>query len=628
MTLKIDCTKIRILRLEHSINLLIVLLLFSLYVFLPSIDFLPFRRSPVTGKFIIFLLATLLIVCLFLGKLKVSDESFSIGRIDISILLLVVYITFNRYFFQPTYGFSIRFYELLGLLALYFVIKSLTPKHHSWLLIAAIIGANIQIIIGWLQLYGLIESNSSVLKVTGGFFNSGPYSGYLVAVFPIGLQFLKNGNFLIEDGKKYINIRKAIVHFAVVLNIIGCVTIIPALRSRAAFIVIFFTVGYIYRKNIQSFFEKNTKKRVVKVLLVLGAICCMITSIIFIYNFKKGSTEGRLLILKTTVEMLKDRPVMGFGYDRFHSNYMLYQSEYFEKHNNIKMALRAGNTAYAFNEPLQFSVENGILGLSILLLVLYFLIIRRGTLKENEPLYEMAMAGILSIIIFSLFSYPSKILPIKLVLILYVAILSANQASSFCNRFKPQNKSKSRSFYILLISLSISCLLFYKTLKLAKAYYVWNNSHENYLDKDFNLAVKGYRLIYPFFDTDGKFLTDYGLALYSAKDTYAAINILSNAKNYSNNSVIENVLGNCYKEIEDYKNAEICYQRSINMVPGSFRSHYLLLKMYSDNNQMENAVNVANRILNLKVTVPSETTFEIINGAKNFLKLQGVNYVD
>ena len=634
MTIKIDFTKIRILSLEHRINLLIVLLLISLYVFLPTIDFLPFRRSPVTGKFIVFLLATLIIVCFFLVNLKISDKPFSIDRLDISILLLIVYIILNKYFFQPIYGFSIRFYELLGLLALYFVIKSLRPKYHVWLLISAIIGADIQIIVGWLQMYGFVEPNSSVLKVTGGFFNSGPYSGYLVAVLPISFIFLKVykslgiSNALIGGGKKSINAQETIVHFFVVLNIIGCATIIPALKSRAAFITIFFTSFYIYRKEIWRFFKKNTRKKTFKLLLVMGAISCVTASTILLYNFKKSSSEGRLLILKIAVEMLTDRPILGFGHDRFRSSYMLYQSEYFEKHTDKTMALRAGNTAYALNAPLQFSVENGLLGFTVLLVVLYLLIDKSRNLAGNSQLNEIAITGILSVVIFSLFSYPSEILPIKLMLVLFVAIIFTQQVYSINKCLEAKNKSKPRSVYILLISLTTCSLIFYKTLELAEGYREWNNSHENYLNKDYKRAIKGYRLIYPLFDTDGTFLADYGIALYSSKDVNAAIGILSNAKKYSNNSVIETVLGNCYSEIEDYKNAEICYRRSINMVPGSFSSHYLLLKMYLDINQMEKALTVAKSILKLRVKVPSESTFGIINRAKNILNSQGVNYVD
>lgn len=630
MIVKVNRYKNSVLRSNCSVNRSIIALVMCLYIFLPSIDFLPFRYPTVTGKFMVFILATLIIVFLSLVRLLVFENSFTVGPIDISFLLLVGYITLNRYGFQTICGFSIRFYELLGLLALFFIIKSFKNKaHYYWLLIAAVLGADIQIIIGSLQLYGFIEPNSSILRVTGGFFNSGPYSGYLVVIIAIGLQLLKKdelfGNVKKSNNKKLVNIRRSVIRFIIFFNIIGCATIIPALRSRAAYITVFFVIAYVYRKKIRYLFKNTIRKRVVRYLLVLGIMGCMITLPIFMYNFKKGSSEGRVLILKITTEMFKDRPLLGFGYDRFRSNYMLYQSAYFERNIDKKGALRAGNTAYAFNGPLQFSVENGIFGLVILLLTVYVLTGRRGIARRNSQLSEIAKVGILSIFLFSLFSYPSEILPIKLLLVLFVSILSADLAATYRNNFKIKTNLGSKAKGFIMVCLLFCCFMFYKTLKLGKAYYVWHNSHKNYLDRDYNLALEGYTSVYPLFESDGKFLTDYGLVLYLTDNPSGAISMLIKAKDYINNSTIENTLGDCYFEIKDYKNAEISYRRAIRMVPGSFSSHYLLLKMYADSHQTAKAVSIAKTILKLTIKVPSEATQGIINEAQNFLKKEGIN---
>ena len=77
------------------------------------------------------------------------------------------------------------------------------------------------------------------------------------------------------------------------------------------------------------------------------------------YFYKKASADGRLLIWKVSLGIVKDEPLKGLGFDNFKSAYMRYQAEYFKRNTDLEEQNLADNVWYAFNEPLQLIVENG-----------------------------------------------------------------------------------------------------------------------------------------------------------------------------------------------------------------------------------------------------------------------------
>lgn len=89
----------------------------------------------------------------------------------------------------------------------------------------------------------------------------------------------------------------------------------------------------------------------------------MITFLFGIYQFKKESADGRLLIWKVSTHIIKDNPLFGVGFDRFKTHYMDAQATYFIENKDASEVMRADNNYYAFNELAQLTVENGIIGL-------------------------------------------------------------------------------------------------------------------------------------------------------------------------------------------------------------------------------------------------------------------------
>jgi len=597
---------------------IIIILIHVIFILIPSVDFLPYFNPTVSGKFITFLFLIEVATFLYFTRQLLNSNSLTISLVDILFTGIVVYITLNRYVFQSNYSFSIRYYELLGLFTLYLILSSSkTEKIFYSICLTAIVGADIQIIIGNLQLYGLVHSNNSFLKTSGSFFNSGPYAGYLASVFPVSLFFFKKNNAEIF-GSKIGKLVKVIVLF----NIIGTFSIVPVLMSRACFVSILFTIIIVYYKEISSFCRNLIKRKAIKFLFYLILTGCVVAGPIFLVSLKTESSKGRYLILKTTAGMVTDKPIFGFGFDRFRSNYMNYQAGYLKNHSDKNEATNADNTVYAFNEPLQFVVENGIVGFLLLVIFLYFLI--KNTDKKNE-LVRLALIGLFAIFIFSLFSYPSEILPIKIIVFLYLSILASYYRGDYgieLNLEKVRINSLIKNIVIwplLLVGTVLFYLIFTQTLKIEQAFFEWGQADLKYNEKDFSSSKVAYESSYPILEKNGDFLTNYGEIIFFLKDYKKGIEVLKQAKLYTDNTVLETTLGNCQRALKDYKDAERSYIAASDMKPSSYFNKFLLFKLYEEDAQTSKAITTAQELLKLRIKVQSEAVDAMRNEAKFFL---------
>ncbi|MCX8491202.1 MAG: O-antigen ligase family protein [Cyclobacteriaceae bacterium] len=130
-------------------------------------------------------------------------------------------------------------------------------------------------------------------------------------------------------------------------------------------------------------------ERVYQRLILIVASILLIAASIGIYFFKRDSADGRLLIWKVTSRMIMESPWAGHGHDRFAAKYMAYQADYFRQHQTEAEAFLADDTFYAFNDPLQFVSENGVIGLVLASVLLVVLFLTKGH-TDNEYLITIA----------------------------------------------------------------------------------------------------------------------------------------------------------------------------------------------------------------------------------------------
>ena len=211
-------------------------------------------------------------------------NAFSI--IDGLLLVLLAWITVNKFVLYQNRATSLEYYEWISLLGLYAIVRCVPVKWQAMLLLAICVSGAIQSIYGNLQLWGVHYSNHGLFKMTGSFFNPGPYAGFLCMVLPVALGvywkftpiesfrlFLKG---IISTGLKSFKfqvsslrlgaaelkckqsaewIKKLFVYgvrLIAGITIIVIILVLPAARSRAAWLGAIAGVGYLawYRYRV------------------------------------------------------------------------------------------------------------------------------------------------------------------------------------------------------------------------------------------------------------------------------------------------------------------------------------------------------------------------------------------
>jgi O-antigen ligase len=110
------------------------------------------------------------------------------------------------------------------------------------------------------------------------------------------------------------------------------------------------------------------------------------------YSFDLRANLARSQIWQANLDMIKDRPLLGWGY----GNYKRFRDAYYQRYPDVD------TTAHAHNNFLQMAVDAGLVGLAAFVF-LFWSILRMGWRayqrlpSETEPLRILALAGTLSI---------------------------------------------------------------------------------------------------------------------------------------------------------------------------------------------------------------------------------------
>ncbi|MGY6545610.1 MAG: O-antigen ligase family protein, partial [Cyclobacteriaceae bacterium] len=509
---------------------------------------------------------------------------------------------------QETASQSYRLFDLIGLVMFYLAVRIFFKKeNHFLLLVLLIIGAMIQLVYGQLQLYGVYPSLHSGFPLTGSFFNPGPYSGYLAAVFPaaLGIYLFVEKLLLLDEYKQL----QSILKYFALATCGGILLVLPAAQSRAAWLAVLISAVFLlyhryhWGNYLMGFIDRPVKKYIVAFLLAIVLIGLLGS----MYLLKKDSADGRVLIWKASWEMIKENPWAGLGFDRFKAGYMEAQAAYFQANPKDPSIYLADDVVYTFNEGLQLLAEQGIIGLLLVFLLILFLF-RIGKGKPCASL-RISQAGIISIMVFGMFSYPSHILPIKLSAVFYFAIAAGESDLIYTRRIKRPNPLIAWGLSLFLLSLTAFAGV--KLKGLYQASKDWKEALRLYNGGTNGTVIEKYQNAYPYFDKEGDFLTNYGKALSVQGGHKEAVITLERAKYYAGNTIIQRTLGDSYRALGLYKEAEEAYKLAVDMLPDRFYARYLLAKLYDETGEDDKLIPIARYLVEKEPKVPSNAVSEI-----------------
>lgn len=440
---------------------------------------------------------------------------------------------------------------------------------------------------GMLQLYGVQRSNNYLFPITGPFYNPGPYSGYLAMIFPISLSCLLQAKGCVRYG------------WFIPLSFMLC--ILPAGMSRSAWIALFVGCIWLLAVRNECFRKLNVYIKAhlrVAILYVSLLLCILFFILLSLFRLKSDSANGRLFIWKNTCEAVSSRPLLGYGAGSFPSVYGKMQSKHFASGNYTELEEKvAGSPDYAFNEYLQICIEGGFI-----LLFLFLTLVICGICRGVRNKEYAACSGLLSLLVFSLSSYPFQVPPFLISGVLLLAICVSGS-----NNILFRRRQRFPPFLLSAITLSgviLMSTLLYKIPEISKRWESICSLYERGLFKEATLECEE---LYKYQKHNSVFLIKYAQCLMKQEKYDAACEILERAKLTSCHPVIWNLQGQYHQSAGNYAKAEKCFKQAVDLLPGRIYPYFLLAKLYSEPSFFyeDKMREMANIVLNKKPKVSS-----------------------
>lgn len=532
--------------------------------------------------------------------------------VDFLLLLFTCFVLVVNYF-NPGNTFSTKWILLVQLFLLFFYFRiALQDKLlRLYLSVFFVFTGLVEAVWALRQLYEFIPSYHNLFKLTGSFFNSGPYSGYLAVIMPLALHAMLKDTVVFRR-KFFIGFLPHYLRFTVsILAFVSILLVLPAAMSRAAWIAAIVGCGfvlsfqYLHKKQIREYFINQRKKVILFLSIGLVLVAC---GAVGIYQLKKNSADGRALTWKTSLQVIAKHP-MGVGLGHFSGAYGEEQAAYFASGNaSAQEELVAGNPEYAFNEYLQIIIEFGIVP-AVVLFVSFILLIYIGI--KRKAIAETG--GLISLLVFASMSYPFNLLPFLIVLVFLMALILTQRQAVRVEGFTEKSVVLHGQAVFMLLTVTVIILFatLYQRYPTYNAYKEWNNLKMMGSADAYPEMRKDYETLYPYLSDQIPFLFEYAQCLNKAGEYEKSNRVLEQAIKISCDPMLYNILGKNYQNLKNYKLAEQNFLMASRIVPSRIYPYFLLANLYAESGNTESAIRMAQTVLTKEPKVQSTAINEM-----------------
>jgi len=577
-------------------------------------------------------LFTLIAVTVWLLKIvNTGKYSFRKTKLDLSLILFSLVLVLSLFISKTkTVSFQ-EFIILLSYILIFFLIINNLDKQadfNSFIRLFFIISLLISIYT-IIQYYGvdpyLSDLNSLISdlnSLTSTIGQKNWISNYLAMIFPVAFSY-----FLFEQSKK-----NKIILF--LLMSVLYVTLMIC-QSRGIWISISLTVTIaiyiIFKFKFYEIFKIN--KKWLFLLLITFLVITIIYSTdnplnksaitvpqraISTFDEQDPSINTRLLMWKTTFEMIKDRPIFGSGIGAFKMNYLDYQAEFLK--DNPYYVKYSGKAGEAHNEYLQMWSELGIIGLTIfigIILIFYNLII--NYLKKNDSDKDKIIVfglvlGVICFLIHCLFTFPLHVPALGVTFfallgltIIYTRKINLPKADSD-NRPK-EFKLKNKGIKIALTILVLVFMIWAINLVAIKPYigelYYFKGMRYN-VDKNYTKSLPNFQSAAQLDPYNGRILHALGATYYNLNEYKQAIYYLQETKKYMIDVNTFYVLGLSYSKLNMSNKEEEEFKRAIYLNPKFDKAYIDLAYLYAKQKEYDKAIVEWNKILEIDPNFPEK----------------------
>lgn len=382
----------------------------------------------------------------------------------------------------------------------------------------------------------------------------------------------------------------------------GILVFVGFSESRTGFISAIISSVIVLLSASDTMRKKLLNRRTILILIPL-----VVLLVFLLYRFKADSANGRLLMWRVSMEMIKEHPVLGWGHNGFTAHYMEYQARYLTENPDSPFILLADNVNNPFNEYLLVLVNYGLAGLSLLLVLLVLLF---KSLKSLSEAYKPLMIGMtVGIMTWSFFSYPFSVPFVWVISLLILLVASI-----------PFMRDHYATTTLPLLLLSVTGLLI--AIHSFVPEYEWDKISQRSMLGETEKVLPDYERLYDRMCKNWRFLYNYGAELHHSKHYDRSLSILEECQTMLNDYDVQMLIGDCFQNIGDTIKAIENYNYAGMMVPSKFLPQYYIMKLYIDKGDTLNAIITANTILAKEIKVErSKAVQKIIREAQETVKM-------
>ena len=445
---------------------------------------------------------------------------------------------------------------------------------------------------GLLQYFGVILSRHYAFPITGTYENPAGFAAVQAAFFPFALVLC-----LDKD-------RNRLIRWLAGLTTVACALTIILSGSRAGLLAICAAAAVVlaFKTKVLSIFKTH------KWLWIILIFVAVISSIL-LYRIKASSANGRLFVWSICWDMIKKRPLFGYGIGGIEKYYMDAQAAYFSMHPDSQYVMLADNVTHPFNEYIKLTVNYGLVGLTIALCLLALTIKRLFNSRENDKVIGLAVTA--SVLVMCQFSYPFHYAAVWFITAVAIipALFKENEGKEEWETPKYLRITLPILFSILL---AVVLRMMYLDLK-------WAEMSKRSLAGHTERMLPYYEKMKPQMQHNPLFLYNYAAELNYIGRYEESLIITEECKLGWNDYDVQMLLADNLENTGQIEDAIDAYRHAEDMIPCRFEPLESMMMLYLENGDTLKAMELAEEIINKPVKVQSFRVEQIKNAAKQLM---------
>lgn len=480
-----------------------------------------------------------------------------------------------RVWLGTEYPCATAFLKTIEMVLLYFCLRCLMAHgklSSKWIMGGMLVCGIYEAGLGLTQMLNG-TSRHYLYLLTGTFQNPGPYSAFLMLGVVTGLAWTQEAE---KNWQKHIIMGAAGFMFV----------LLPATWSRAAIISLGIIGLWLFRKSYWKW----------RWAVWIG---CIALCVVF-YFLKQGSADGRLLIWTSGLTTWLHHPWTGVGIGGFFHASANGVAELYANNPSSDLFASGGITDYAFNELLKVLVEQGLIGAILCIAAVGYTMYLLW--QHSRPLFY----GMLSLLMFSMFSYPFELLPYRIIMVMLAAWVASEHSG--------RKEGKIRYGWLVLSVLLL--LPSYMIAKQVKLRYNADMDCHLFAGMDNEAFIDDYYELLPFERDNARFLFDFGKTLRLHGRYNDSNDMLRQGTLISADPMFYILMGNNYKDMQCVDLAENAYKKAFSIMPNRIYPLYQLMHLYKETRNEKRAKEYAKKVINFKEKITSPATKQMKEEAK------------